>query len=234
MNKLYFFVLTHFFSLSLLAQSPLTKDYTCVVQQEKRYIGGIGIKLGDPMSLSMKAYFLERFGFELTAGLGMSGNFSSYMVQTLENDPQFEGFAYSTHDIDASYAAQARLMMHFPIPGGIPGLDAYLLAGYQMRYVELDYHYIFRPDPFTREADRADYTNIDQGPELGLGIEYAFSGLPLAAFAEISAMHKTNGIQKKLAPMGGIGFRVNIPAPELDKKPGYQKQMKARPKKRRK
>lgn len=224
-----FFILSLLFCLnciSALGQRHVTKEYTCVVLQDKRTFLGIGVKAGDPISLTMKGYFLKRFGLEATAGYAMSGNFSPYVLSTLAKEPNFVGFTYQNHEVEVAYAAQARLLMHFPIKGNLPGLDWFILAGYHYRHLDINYHYIFKPTPTSREAARTDYTIIDQGPELGIGFEYVLSGKPFAMFAEISAMRKDNGLNQKITPLGGIGIRFNIAAPELDKKPTGQKQMK--------
>lgn len=212
------------FCLQVQGQAYLNKGgYTCVALQEQRTIIGIGLKAGDPDGLTMKAYFLKRFGLEVSGGYALGDRFSPYALSTINKEPTFSGFTYQTHEVNAAYAAQARLLMHFPLFANLPGLDWFVLAGYHYRYLDINYHYTWLPNGTSEEA-KASYTIIDQGPELGLGLEYVVSGKPFSFFAEVSAMHKDNGINEKIAPLGGVGIRINLTS-KAGKSKGSQKNM---------
>jgi hypothetical protein len=209
-------------------QAYLNKGgYTCAALQEQRTIIGIGLKAGDPIGLSMKGYFLKRFGLEVTGGYALGDRFSPYVLSTLDKEPTFTGFNYQTHEVNAAYAAQARLLMHFPLLANLPGLDWFVLAGYHYRYLDINYNYLFETtpgNPATTESRQTKYTIIDKGPEVGLGFEYVISGKLFSFFAEVSAMYKDNGITQKVAPLGGVGIRINL-TNKAGKSKGSQKNM---------
>ena len=204
-----------------LAQNGLNSTYTCVVMQEKNYIGGLGIKLGAPIGITYKMYFLKRFAFEAAGGFSNTSIADDYIKQkyneilpTKFSTPESENYAYFIHSIEGSYAGQARLMIHLPIPRGLSGrgfenLDWYIGVGAEIRMIDIKYLYEFK-EGFSEEVRSFRHRLIEYGPEWMFGFEYAFRDVPLSAFAEMGMFFRINESEPFNAIQGGLGVRFNF------------------------
>lgn len=209
-------------SIAAYAQNGLNGTYTCVVMQEKKYIGGIGLKVGAPMAVTYKMYFLKRFAFEVAAGLSNTSVSEQQIVDNFleETKMEYEGreiadFGYFMHSVEGVYAAQARMMMHNPIPRalssrGFENLDWYIGIGAVMRIIDVKYLYEYKPDPNRSDIKSFNQRLLEYGPEVMLGFEYAFKEIPLAAFAEMGAFIRVNNKEDFHAIQGGLGVRYNF------------------------
>ena len=190
--------------------------------QEKKYIGGIGLKVGAPMAVTYKMYFLKRFAFEVAAGLSNTSVSEQQIVDNFleETKMEYEGreiadFGYFMHSVEGVYAAQARMMMHNPIPRalssrGFENLDWYIGIGAVMRIIDVKYLYEYKPDPNRSDIKSFNQRLLEYGPEVMLGFEYAFKEIPLAAFAEMGAFIRVNNKEDFHAIQGGLGVRYNF------------------------
>ena len=206
------------------AQNGLNGTYTCVVMQEKKYIGGIGIKVGAPMALTYKMYFLKRFAFEIAGGLSNTSVSEDYVKDKFGEITEIEmggneipSIEYFEHTKEGIYAAQARLMMHNPIPKilsgrGYENLDWYIGLGAEIRVIDIKYLYRYTPDPYVEKTDIASFRHklVEYGPEWMFGFEYAFKDIPLAAFAEMGMFFRINEDVPFHAVQGGLGARFNF------------------------
>ena len=220
-NKFLFALGLWLFSTVVLAQNGLNSTYTCVVMQEKNYIGGLGIKVGAPIGLTYKMYFLKRFAFEMAGGFSNTSIADDYIKQkyheilpTKFSTPESQNYAYFIHSIEGSYAGQARLMMHLPIPRGLSGrgfenLDWYIGVGAEIRVIDIKYMYEFQ-EGFSEEVRSFRHRLIEYGPEWMFGFEYAFKDVPLSAFAEMGMFFRINESEPFNAVQGGLGARFNF------------------------
>ena len=204
------------------AQNGLNGTYTCVVMQEKKYIGGIGLKVGAPMAVTYKMYFLKRFAFEATAGLSNTAVSDKFLIRKFEESTQIEfmgteidGVDYFLHSVERIYCAQARAMMHSPVPRaisarGFENLDWYIGLGAVYRLIDVKYLYKYQADQ--REEDIKSYRDYweEYGPEWMFGFEYAFKNVPIAAFAEMGMFIRLNEKEPFNAVQGGLGARFNF------------------------
>ena len=209
-------------SVAAHAQNGLNGTYTCVVMQEKKYIGGIGIKVGAPMALTYKMYFLKRFAFEVAAGLSNTSVSEQQIVDNFLEETKMEyggreisDFGYFMHNIEGVYAAQARVMMHNPIPRafssrGFENLDWYVGIGAVVRVIDVKYLYEYKLDPNRNDIKSFNQRLVELGPEVMLGFEYAFKEVPLAAFAEMGTFIRVNNKDDFHAIQGGLGVRYNF------------------------
>lgn len=209
-------------SVAAYAQNGLNGTYTCVVMQEKKYIGGIGLKVGAPMAVTYKMYFLKRFAFEVAAGISNTSVSEQQIVDNFleETKMEYEGreikdFGYFMHSVEGVYAAQARMMMHNPIPRalssrGFENLDWYIGIGAVIRIIDVKYLYEYKPDPNRSDIKSFNQRLLEYGPEVMLGFEYAFKEIPLAAFAEMGAFIRVNNKDDFHAIQGGLGVRYNF------------------------
>ncbi len=220
-NSFLFVLGLSLFSTVALAQNGLNSTYTCVVMQEKNYIGGLGIKVGAPMGITYKMYFLKRFAFEMAGGFSNTSIADDYIEQKYDeilltkfSTPESQNYTYFIHSIEGSYAGQARLMMHLPIPRGLSGrgfenLDWYIGVGAEIRVIDIKYLYEFKQG-FSEELRNFRHRLIEYGPEWMFGFEYAFRDMPLSAFAEMGMFFRINESEPFNAVQGGLGARFNF------------------------
>lgn len=222
MKTITFSLILILISIAAHAQNGLNGTYTCVVMQEKKYIGGIGVKVGAPMALTYKMYFLKRFAFEVAAGISNTSVSEQQIVDNFLEETKMEhlgleiaDFGYFMHSIEGVYAAQARFMMHNPIPRalssrGFENLDWYVGVGAVMRVIDVKYLYEYRLDPNRTDIKSFNQRLVELGPEVMLGFEYAFKEVPLAVFAEMGTFIRINNKDDFHAIQGGLGLRYNF------------------------
>lgn len=222
MQRFRFLVLaTVLFFISLVAysQNGLNGTYTCVVMQEKKYIGGIGLKVGAPMAITYKMYFLKRFAFEVAGGISNTAVSDEQIIDNFHKETATgyngiakEDFLYFMHSVEGIYAGQARFMMHNPIPRflssrGFENLDWYIGLGAVARVINVKYLYEYQLDQNRNDVKSFQDQLLEYGPEWMLGFEYAFKEIPLAAFAEMGMFIRVNEKEAFNAIQGGLGVR---------------------------
>jgi hypothetical protein len=195
------------------------EKYSCPIIVKTDASHGIGIKIGDPIGLTYKAYFLDRLGFEIVAGIPTGGLYANFIIDEF-NNLEFEGFEgdsllYISHDIGASAALQARFLLHNPLPSGITGetgVDWYVGIGFSLRFLDVTYQFqnVSSGDPTDFELGEANEKFFLQGPEITLGFEYALNNLPLTAFAEGNVFLSLGSVSTDLRFLGGLGLRYNF------------------------
>lgn len=211
---LFLFTICIGFSNLAYSQNGLNSNYTCVVAQERNYFGGVGFKMGAPFGITYKQYFLKRFGFEIAGGWANTNLSDDDIVANFESMPEYREYNYALHEVQSGYSVQARVVMHSPLPRfltgrGFAGLDWYFGAGAEFRILQINYVYKVPVSPIEDDFKKFDYTSKDIGPEWMVGIEYAFSEIPLSAFAEMGMFFKVNGrVSHNL--QGGLGARFNF------------------------
>ncbi|MDQ3394223.1 MAG: hypothetical protein M3512_08960 [Bacteroidota bacterium] len=176
--------------------------------QKKKYIGGLGLRMGDAMGATLKMYFLKRFAAEVVAGYAFGGINGKFHERVFKENILDTDITYAGHEVQYSYGFHSRLMMHNMIPKGISGLDWYFGFGAQMRMVEGKYDY------FTKSADsklkRTIIKTVDLGPEAILGVEFAFPRSPISSFGELGLFANLKSPRQFLLPQGGLGVRYNF------------------------
>ena len=89
----------------------------------------------------------------------------------------------------------------------IRGLDIFIGAGWQFRNYEVLYEYLYQPDPNTDENGSETISEFTSGPEIILGLEYAYFDLPISAFAEMGLFQNLGIADARIKLQGGIGIR---------------------------
>lgn len=170
----------------------------------------IGLRLGEPSSITYKTYLDEHFSVEGMIGRG-SPNSTPYYRRAFENNKPLSSAVYSGHSVSDAFSLNARIAYNedisseFDISEGT--LLAYVGAGAQLRSARVDYAY-FTPSsgdlPLMRVESR---TNIDIGPEGYIGSEYIFQDLPLSIFAEVGLFLELLDRPGHIKLQGGLGAR---------------------------
>lgn len=170
----------------------------------------IGLRLGEPFSVTYKTYFDEHFSVEGLIGRG-SPNSTPYYRRAFENNRPVSSAVYSGHSVSDAFSLHARVAYNedisseFDITEGT--LLAYVGVGAQIRSARVDYAY-FTPSagdfPTMRSESR---NNIDFGPEGYIGSEYIFQDLPLSIFAEVGLFLELVDRPGHIKLQGGLGAR---------------------------
>jgi hypothetical protein len=190
---------------------------------------GVGLRVGDPLGLTIKKYFGDKFAVEFNLGKtffwgsGYDGyyryndgkyggpypyytNGNPYYGNPVPGNPYYNN-GYYFYDPRA-VSMQLHLLSQKSIPS-VKGLQLYFGAGPQLRVLTYRYGY---------------YYNTNQGPlfysdvyrQVGIGLdgifgtEYTFSGVPLTVFADINLYAEIAPVPLWLGIQGGIGARFNF------------------------
>lgn len=169
----------------------------------------LGLRIGEPLSITYKTYLDEQFSLE--AMIGSAGaNSGQYYRRSFDNNRPFPAAIYGGHSSSNGFSLNLRgayneeISAEFDIAEG--ALFAYGGAGLQIRSVRVNYVYTdgvrsaYVPLNETR-------TNIDFGPEGFVGSEYFFEDLPLSAFAEVGLFLEILDRPGNLRLQGGLGAR---------------------------
>ncbi len=73
------------------------EKYACPVVRKIKAKMGIGAKVGDPVGLTLKVYFLKRFAVETVVGYTTSGLYAEFIRERFRADPQFDTLRYLGH-----------------------------------------------------------------------------------------------------------------------------------------
>lgn len=169
---------------------------------------GVGLRLGEPLSITYKKFLDDQFALEAMIGRG-GPNSANYYRRAFENRPTTPNAFYASHAASSGFTLNLRGMLHEDITDELNISEGYLLgyagAGVQFRSIGVSYAYT---DPSISPAVfRDDRRNIDFGAEAFGGAEYYFNDLPISIFAEIGLFMEVLDRFGHLRLQGGIGVR---------------------------
>lgn len=187
----------------------------CPVFEGSKYpYQGMGIKLGDPFAITYKFYMSKKFAFGLDFGKPASGLYNRYFrgkfPQYAEADTiasQEDGVRYLTHKIKRDLVGEFKFLYHIDVKKVSPGLVAYFGAGWQWKNTKIQYDYLFNNNASENQVGHLYRTRLTMGPQILVGIEYAYFQIPISAFiegefyADIQADPGWNRFE------GGVGLR---------------------------
>jgi hypothetical protein len=170
----------------------------------------IGLRLGEPFSITYKTYLDEHFSVEGMIGRG-SPNSTPYYRRAFETNRPLSSAVYSGHSVSDAFNLHARIAYNEDITSEFDISEGTLLAyagvGAQLRSTRVDYAY-FTPSTGNQPNFQAESrTNIDFGPEGYVGTEYIFQDLPLSIFAEVGLFLELLDRPGHIKLQGGIGAR---------------------------
>jgi hypothetical protein len=203
-----------FLSLSLYAQRPNTgkSSYTrtrhnhhaprvrgikakiiCPIFENSKYpYHGIGLKLGDPFALTYKFYANKNFAVVLDLGKTASGLYNRYYRGKFAQYAEADTFAtreasleYLTHKVKSDLVGEAKFLYHIDAKKISTGLQLYVGGGWEWKNTRLQYDYLYSDGFDENEFGRFHRNRLTMGPQLVLGIEYAYFQIPISAFMEL-------------------------------------------------
>lgn len=168
---------------------------------------GIGFKAGDPFALTYKLYLAKWFAFSIDGGVAASGLYKERYKNLFNTFPESDTLTYFNHSVQKDTHFSTKISFYGDGPAFFKGMDYYVSFGWQLRYVDILYGYndeisvtesIF--GAFTKQVDY-------HGPEVGVGLEYAYFDIPISAFMEVTWMYDIVNQPNFLKFQGGIGLR---------------------------
>ncbi|HLW20549.1 MAG TPA: hypothetical protein VKX33_09505 [Cyclobacteriaceae bacterium] len=170
----------------------------------------LGIRIGEPLSITYKTYIDEQFSLEAMIGRG-GANSGQYYRRTFDNNRPTPGAIYSSHSAAGGLSLNLRgaynedVSSEFNVSEG--ALFAYGGAGLQFRSVGVDYFYIGEYPTTAMVPLHEKRTNVDFGAEGFIGSEYFFEDLPMSVFAEVGLFLEIIDRPGHIRLQGGIGAR---------------------------
>ncbi len=177
--------------------------FTTTVQAQN-YNQGIGIRIGDPLGITYKAYLQRRSAIELILGSVSRNNHSSYYRDSFKKLNKYDDFLYNSHNVNFTMVLMGRYLKHESFPAHVEGrLDWFYGGGVQLRIAKLEYQYFDTQNRIFTD----DHTNVDFGPEGIIGMEYEFADIPMVAFGEVSLLMELVDRPFHFAVFGAFGLR---------------------------
>jgi len=168
---------------------------------------GIGFKAGDPFALTYKLYATKLLAFSIDGGIGAFGLYKKEYADLFFTLPESDTLAYFNHQVEKDTHISAKVSLYGDGPRFLKGLDYYVSLGWQFRYVDIVYGYneeISQTESlFGSFLKQVDYN----GPEVGIGLEYAYFDIPVSAFMEVTWMYDLVHQPGFIKFQGGIGMR---------------------------
>ena len=181
---------------------------------------GVGIRLGDPLGLSIKKYSGKN-ALELNLGR------SQIWYKDRWYDNRFHDWYYDQKYIykDFQYLGYDRtppicIQLHFLVQNEISkigedetkGLFWYYGFGGQLRYQEYTFYYRYKLEgsPLWYYPKEEKVTDIDLGADGVIGIEYIFPDAPLTLFLDCTLFFEIIDNPFMFWFQGGVGVRVNF------------------------
>lgn len=177
----------------------------------------LGVKFGDPFALTYKFYPNRRFSFALDLGKAASGLYNEYFRDKFDfylmpdTFPSNESaMVYISHRVKSDFVAEAKILFHVDGEQIARGLQGYAGAGWEWKRTQLRYEYEYTraygdaaSDPF----GVFDRTRVTMGPQVVLGIEYAYFTIPVSAFMEAEYFTDVQADPGWQRFEGGVGLR---------------------------
>ncbi|MEX1239583.1 MAG: hypothetical protein WEB30_07695 [Cyclobacteriaceae bacterium] len=191
----------------------------CPIFTNSKYpFHGLGFKLGDPFALTYKYYPNKRFSFAADVGKAASGLYNRYfrekfnfyaMEDTLPSDGS--ALVYLTHRVKSDLIGELKVLYHVDGKRISDGLQAYIGVGWEWKRTRLQYDYQYfeggsnppPSDPF----GSFERSRVTMGPQVMLGIEYAYFRIPISAFMEVEYFSDIQADPGWQRFEGGVGLR---------------------------
>ena len=169
---------------------------------------GVGLRLGDPVGISVKRYVSRQKAVEFNIGRTWGYNYSNAFYR--HNNYNRDFYDYEWHQLRSSVSLQGRYLIHKDLGvREIPGLDWYYGMGAQLRVFNVDYRYRYYPTNEKKQGitrtDRVTHTDI--GLDGIIGLEYSWREVPITVFADVNLFLEILDDPFLPALQGGAGFR---------------------------
>ena len=190
----------------------------CPIFTNSKYpFHGLGFKFGDPFAVTYKFYPNKRFSFAADVGKAASGLYNRYFREKFSfyvmEDTLADGSAlvYLTHRVRSDLIGELKVLYHVDGKRISDGLQGYVGLGWEWKRTRLQYDYQYFEggnNPATSDPFRSFERNrVTMGPQVVLGIEYAYFRIPISAFMEVEYFNDVQADPGWQRFEGGVGLR---------------------------
>ncbi len=192
----------------------------CPVFENSEYpYHGLGFKLGDPFAVSYKYYANKRFSIALDFGKPASGLYNRYFRDrfdeyAMETDTLSDNasMTYSSHRVRSDLIGEVKFLYGLEADKISPGLEVYAGLGWQWKSTKLDYFFFYNVTTpnggdLVNEFRSFHKNRVTMGPQVVLGIEYAYFQIPISAFMEVEFYSDIQADPGWQHFEGGVGLR---------------------------
>ncbi len=226
-----------FFLLSLFAGQEVYSQKKSSKKDKKASVGssatknwGVGLRLGDPLGLTVKKYFNDKMALEFNLGKTFfwgsgynsyyryrggkypNNNIYYYKGNPYDNGRYIDGNPYYHNGYyyyePRAVSIQLHLLAHKSI-ASVEGLQLYYGAGPQLRILSYNYGYYINY-PVGPQYYEEIYRQVGGGLDGIFGTEYTFASLPMTVFADINLYMEIAPVPFWLGIQGGVGARFNF------------------------
>ncbi|EKB47383.1 hypothetical protein [Cecembia lonarensis] len=169
---------------------------------------GIGLRLGEPFSITYKKFIDDQFAIEGLFGRA-GANSAQYYSRSFDNNRPTPNAFYAGHSVSNVLSFNLRGIYHEDLSDEL-NIDIGYLLGYvgigaQLRSARVNYAYT--DATISTVILRDNRRNLDFGPEIFAGGEYYFDELPISVFTEIGLFMELIDRFGHLRLQGAIGVR---------------------------
>jgi hypothetical protein len=177
---------------------------------------GFGFKLGDPFALTYKFYANKKMAFALDFGKPASSLYNRYYREKFNSYINTDTFSTAeariipiTHKVKSDLILEAKALYHVDVSKISAGLQMYVGAGWEWKRTSLQYDYTYSTGDFRQldEFGRFTRSRFTMGPQLVMGIEYAYFHIPISAFMELEYFSDIQADPGYSRLEGGVGLR---------------------------
>ena len=163
--------------------------------------------------ITYKFYLNERFAIVADFGKTSSGLYNRYYRERFSEyvvaDTLQEGsVSYLTHRVKSDWVGEVKALWHLDVRKISPGLKLYVGIGPEIKATHLEYQYLYENSQ-SGEAGGSKFSRhrITFGPQISLGIEYAYFQMPISAFMELELYNDMSIDPGWRRFEGGVGLR---------------------------
>jgi hypothetical protein len=189
----------------------------CPIFAHSKYpFQGLGFKLGDPFAITYKFYASNKLSFVVDAGRPASSLYNRYYREKFDGYIVSDTFSTSearitpiTHKVKSDIVLEAKVLYNIDVTKISPGLQLYVGGGWEWKRTHLQYDYTYTTGDFRNldEFGRFERSRLTMGPQLVMGIEYAYFSIPISAFMELEYFSDVALDPGWTRLEGGVGLR---------------------------
>jgi hypothetical protein len=201
MKKLAILIFLLLIKLSVFSQKSGSKN-TLGSSADKNW--GVGLRLGDPLGLTLKKYFGNNNAFEFNLGRTFLWGYrhDKYYKFKYRKDPYYLSPYYYNY---SAVSFQFHYLKHRDI-SALTGLQLYFGGGPQLRVYKYSYSYYDRGGRFYDDTD----SQVGIGVDGVFGAEYTFADFPITVFTDVNLYLEFAQNPLWLTLQGGLGGRFNF------------------------
>jgi hypothetical protein len=189
----------------------------CPISANTRFpFQGVGFKLGDPFAITYKFYASKKLAFVLDAGRPASSLYNRYYREKFDTYAVRDTFSTSeasitpiTHKVKSDLIIEAKVLYSIDVTKISQGLQLYIGGGWEWKRTRIQYDYTYTSGNFQNidQFGRFERSRFTMGPQITMGIEYAYFSIPVSAFMELEYFSDILADPGWTRLEGGVGLR---------------------------